>query len=704
MPFAFDFDDGAVVEWSKTPDGVESRRVTDYAPAMYLAGPEEALESLESPVAARGDVAAVSWDRKFTGLDADERALVLRIEAKDPRGVPALAGGVRESLLADLPPGRVRAYDVDLAPGFRYCLDTGASPAPAEPLETVRFDLPEKALADGDLSALSVDGSEAATERDALDVAAARLDERDPDVLVVSDAGVLSLLAERAVDFGADVPLGRRPGLERLAGENTVESYGRVLHSPARYAVPGRAVVDVGSSFLWAESRLDGLLYLVERSWRPLSEAAWASIGTVLTSMQTREARARDVLVPWNKRRPESFKSVETLHAADRGGFTFDPEVGLHENVVEVDFASLYPRIICEYNVSPDTVLCDCHAGRSDVPELGYNVCDERGFLADVLEPLLEDRRDLKDEARAAEAAGDEERAAAARHRAGAIKWVLVSCFGYQGYRNAKFGRIECHEAINAVARDLLLRAKETAEEAGWRVVHGIVDSLWVTRDAADADPPEEIAARVSEAADVPLEVEDAYEWVCFVPKRGSNRGALTRYFGKVADRDEYKVRGIEARQRSTPAFVEEVQRELIEAVGRHRAPEPVCDRLARHRARLRRGDVSAEELARTARVSRPAGEYRRDTLVAAAVRRAERRGLSRAPGQDVRYVVTDADGDGIDRVRLDFEAPSDYDAAFYDDALLRAAESVLSPFGWDRGRIRRYLRPGRDATLAAFE
>src|SRR2546427_4808518 len=44
------------------------------------------------------------------------------------------------------------------------------------------------------------------------------------------------------------------------------------------------------------------------------------------------------------------------------------------------------------------------------------------------------------------------------------LKWLLVCCFGYTGYKIARFGKIEAHEAINAVARETLLVAKETAE------------------------------------------------------------------------------------------------------------------------------------------------------------------------------------------------------------------------------------------------
>jgi hypothetical protein len=37
-------------------------------------------------------------------------------------------------------------------------------------------------------------------------------------------------------------------------------------------------------------------------------------------------------------------------------------------------------------------------------------------------------------------------------------------CFGFLGYRNARFGRIEAHEATTAWGREKLLSAKEIAE------------------------------------------------------------------------------------------------------------------------------------------------------------------------------------------------------------------------------------------------
>ena len=62
---------------------------------------------------------------------------------------------------------------------------------------------------------------------------------------------------------------------------------------------------------------------------------------------------------------------------------------------------------------------------------------------------------------------------------------MLVTTFGYLGYKNARFGKIEAHESVNAFARDGLLRAKKIAEAGGFSVVHGIVDCLWLKKSGA---------------------------------------------------------------------------------------------------------------------------------------------------------------------------------------------------------------------------
>jgi DNA polymerase I len=699
MAYAFDVDENGVTAWHLTEDGGRAERDTDYRPTVFVHASDGALGSLADALDDDPKVADLRWVERFLDLHADDRTEVLAVDVERVREVRTLAREVRERHERGRAPGTFRLYNVDFSPGFRYCVETGTDPTPDRELRTLAVRTTDRALADGDFTELRVDGERVAGDEGAvLRTLATRLTRENPDVLVVSHGALLELAADRASEVGVSLQWGREAGgVTQLSGANTYESYGRTGHSPARYTVPGRAVLDESNSFLWGQSGLAGLRYLVERSWKPIEEAGWASIGNVLTAMQTREALDRGVLVPWNKWEPEQFTDARTLHAADRGGTTLAPEVGRHEDVYAVDFASLYPNIIREYNVSPDTVLCDCHPDRMVVPELGYNLCPEDGFLGDVLGPLLDDRRGIKDALETATGDAAERLEA----KSAAIKWVLVSCFGYQGYRNSKFGRIECHEAINAYARDILLGAKETLEAAGWHVAHAIVDSVWVT-PADDPEPLDDVCERITENRDVRLERDGHYDWVCFVPRRDGGGGALTSYFGKVAGEDDHKLRGVEARRRSTPSFVADCQREWLRVLDRG-GPGVVVDALSRDLATLRAGEVAPADLVVTRRASKPAGEYARETRTVAALRRYEAHGVERHPGQSVEYVVVDDDADGRRRVRLPFEDCADYDTDHYADCLVRAAATVLSPFGWDRSRVERELRGTRDVTLSSF-
>jgi DNA polymerase I len=58
------------------------------------------------------------------------------------------------------------------------------------------------------------------------------------------------------------------------------------------------------------------------------------------------------------------------------------------------------------------------------------------------------------------------------------LKWMLVTCFVYTGYRNAKFGQIQIHERITDISKELLLQIKELAEEMGFEVLHDMVDGF----------------------------------------------------------------------------------------------------------------------------------------------------------------------------------------------------------------------------------
>ena len=56
------------------------------------------------------------------------------------------------------------------------------------------------------------------------------------------------------------------------------------------------------------------------------------------------------------------------------------------------------------------------------------------------------------------------------------------------GFNNAKFGRIDAHIAVCAFDRQTLLHAAKIAEKCGYRVLHGIVDSMWIKKKKNEAE------------------------------------------------------------------------------------------------------------------------------------------------------------------------------------------------------------------------
>jgi len=116
---------------------------------------------------------------------------------------------------------------------------------------------------------------------------------------------------------------------------------------------------------------------------------------------------------------------------------------------------------------------------------------------------------------------------------------------------------------------------------------------------------------------------------------------------------------------------------------------------LAEYALRLWEGRVPLEELTITKTISKKPEEYRHDTLSALAAKQLARKGIAVHPGEAVRYVIQrDGVADKAARVRP-LELLGDdagYDAAKYVDLLVRAAETVLNPCGYDAARLHRYL------------
>jgi len=475
-------------------------------------------------------------------------------------------------------------------------------------------------------------------------------------------------------------------------------SYGRILyHSPA-YPLFGRWHIDRTNSFLFGESGLEGIIDLARLSKVPVQRAARTSPGTIITSMQLDRAFGEGILIPWRKGEPEKFKTAWDLLAADKGGLVFQPPQGVHEDIAEIDFSSMYPTIMAVHNISPETVLCAC-CSNSRVPEAEYSICEKReGLIPRTLKPILRRRLMLKEMSKKVEGPRGEHY----RRRHIALKWILVTSFGYLGYRNARFGRIEAHEAVTAFGREKLLQAKEIGEKRGFRLIHAITDSLWISKDGLTEGEVLALCEEITREAGVPMNLEGIYRWMVFLPSKVKPElSVANRYFGLFED-GEVKARGLAFRRSDIPTMVREAQLRMLEVLSRaedvdgYRSKIPeVFEVLLDSVLKLRNGEVGPPELVVSKTLSQDPSDYKVENLTALAAQQLEDVGVRIHPGERVPYVIRDARSRvKEDRVRAaPLIGPEDgYDEEKYTELLLKAAEEVLIPFGYDMGLLSRWV------------
>ncbi|MCZ6530054.1 MAG: hypothetical protein O6949_06950 [Chloroflexi bacterium] len=524
------------------------------------------------------------------------------------------------------------------------------------------------------------------------------LERFDPDVLISAygDNYILPRLLRLSRHYGIRLPLNRDPRQAvQQKGAHSYFSYGRILFRNEQHTLFGRWHLDRQNAFLTNYYGLDGILEIARVSGLPVQTVARVSTGTGISAMQVATAQRRGVLVPWQKRQPESLKTGLDLFAADKGGLVYAPIAGLYEGVAELDFTAMYPSIMVHYNVSPETVGAQCCEGET-VPELGTSICRHRvGLVPETLAPLLEKRSRYKDMIRELPP-GDPKRQRFER-RYSAHKWLLVTCFGYLGYKNARFGRIEAHEAVNAYGREVLLQAKELVEQAGFRVLHLYVDGLWIQREGADQADYDRLLNRIRTQTGLRVALEGIYSWLAFLPSRTEPRVAVAnRYFGAYED-GSVKVRGVEARRHDTPPFIRNAQLEMLallsqaRGINGFRAAVPRVVAYAQEKLReLRAGEISIRDLVVTHRLSRRPGEYRVRTPAARVAQQLIEAGVELSPGEMLRFVYVP----GPEKVRAWEGYPSDqpYDVGAYVELLTRAVESLLAPVGVDRSTLETWL------------
>jgi DNA polymerase-2 len=354
-----------------------------------------------------------------------------------------------------------------------------------------------------------------------------------------------------------------------------------------------------------------------------------------------------------------------------------EPVTGLHRNVWVFDFKSLYPSVIRTFNIDPLSYVPD--AGASADLDLirtpGGAFRREPAILPGLLDDLFPRRE-------AAKAAGD-------NVAANAIKILMNSFYGVLGTPACRFYNPALANSITGTGREILLWSKRWFEAAGFRVLYGDTDSLFVESGMADGEAArqrgQELAGALSTELSgyirttwavesrLELKFEKLYLRLFLPPARHSSRGASKRYVGLRQGRTENTVEfvGMEVVRSDWTELAKQVQRELYQRLF---TDAPVDTYLTDIVARVRGGALDAALVYRK-NLRKDTEEYTATTPphVAAARKSAQ------PPSRMIRYVMTTAGPEPTDNV----QHPIDREH-YVAKQVKPVAEPVLATLGLD--------------------
>jgi DNA polymerase-2 len=720
--------ESSMILWIREEDGGLRRFEDPFRPQFYAQGKKSDLFDLFHSLQKRRWAAGYQWTRKRDLWSGDE-VEVMEIEVVDSEYYVQLLRILpqwEEKMTfynCDIPLSQTYLYEKKFFPTGRCILEVEGNrifeihPDPSESVWMDGEDISDLRVMELYMNGNSVSlgrqtlnrtGSGLILECEGYRVEMEMIDVReiekflkhfDPDVILSDDgdASLLPFLFSEEKRWKTSIPWDREPyPLKRPVNPKGLSyfSYGRTYYRAPAHIFFGRWHIDRRNSFIYGESGMEGVIELARLAKIPVQRMARTSPGTAITSMQLDRAFQDNILIPWRKGEPERFKTAWDLLVADKGGLVFQPKLGIFEDVAEIDFASMYPTMMAAHNISPETVLCGCCENHR-VPEAGYTICERReGIVPKTLKPILKRRAWLKKMAKE----GDLEKRDIYNRKQTALKWMLVTSFGYLGYRNARFGRIEAHEAVTAFGREKLLEAKEICEEEGFELLHAITDSLWIRKKDLREEEVLELCQKISEATGITMNLEGIYRWMAFLPsKRNPESPVANRYFGLFKN-GKIKARGLSFRRSDIPPLIQEAQVRMIEVLSgtknmkdfQSKVPE-ILDLLLEYGLKLKDGQTKQEELVIGKRISREPNAYKVDSLTALAAQQLEDFGIPIHPGEKVRYVIKDAGSkDKAGRVKpFPLVGPDDtYDVKKYLEMLLKATEEILIHIGYDVKRL----------------
>lgn len=366
------------------------------------------------------------------------------------------------------------------------------------------------------------------------------------------------------------------------------------------------------------------------------------------------------------------------------GGYVLDSQPGIYEQVLVLDFKSLYPSIIRTFAIDPLGLARGLSGELSESDTLSGYLGATFARHEHILPALIGELWALRDSAKAADDGPLSQ----------AIKIIMNSFYGVLGSAGCRFFDARLASSITLRGHDILQRTRDRIEVLGHKVIYGDTDSVfvWVQRASSTAAAQRagrmlqrelnqwwqaEIQREYGVASLLELEFETHYRRFLMPTIRGSDKGSKKRYAGlKVTSEGEQLVfKGLENVRSDWTSLARSFQQELYRRIF---ADESYRDYVQEVTRSVLAGERD-QELVYRKRLRRKLADYQRNVPPhVQAARLCAERGLPVPERGDwVSYVITRAGAEPAQRAL----SPIDYQY-YVDRQLQPVADGILSFVG----------------------
>ncbi|CAH0698815.1 unnamed protein product [Spodoptera exigua] len=175
--------------------------------------------------------------------------------------------------------------------------------------------------------------------------------------------------------------------------------------------------------------------------------------------------------------------------AAYSGGLVLDPKKGFYDKLILLmDFNSLYPSIIQEYNICFTTIKRKTASSSDDdvanliLPKNNTDL----GVLPTQIRKLVESRREVKKLMKTPDLSQDQYMQYNIRQMA--LKLTANSMYGCLGFTHSRFYAKPLAALVTMKGREILMDTKEIVQKSNYDVVYGDTDSLMINTNCLDYD------------------------------------------------------------------------------------------------------------------------------------------------------------------------------------------------------------------------